>query len=685
MVHKRLYQQLKGNSRTAAIGNLVISTVVYAVLTTSGVSLAMATLWLLMLLIAAGMRFATTTDSLIPLKLSRSTSDRLRNYTLLSLALGSIWAMLPLFGAESDSMLLRNFIFVIIVGLISSSVATLSSWLPAFLSFVLPMLFSLLGMFIWSWNPLDLYTAAGVVIYGIVMFNIGRISHRNHVNTFELEQKNNQLIGDLNSEIQQRRQVQKLLEKSEQDLEEQVEQRSQALTQTNVELEKEIQERIKTEKTLNHLANYDTLTHLPNRNLLLDRLQVAILNAARDETRVGVLFFDLDRFKGVNDSLGHEIGDQILIEVAQRLRKTLRKKDTIARNGGDEFVVIIDGLNTLEQLNHLAAKLIETIIEPYQIDEHTIYIGSSIGIATYPQDGGDGDTLLRNADTAMYQAKRHGGDSFQYYDVSLSTQVHERVVMESELRSALDKSEFRLVFQPQISTSHGAKIVGYESLLRWKNPKLGSVSPFHFIPILEDSRLIHSVGEWIIEQVIAQIAEGTFGQSKVSINLSAIQCGDPQLIQFIIKRISHHQIDSSQLEFEITESLFIENFSETIQFLDELHQTGCSIALDDFGTGYTSMSYLIRLPIDTIKLDWSFITNIDSRENLRGIVTAITSMSRSLNLENVFEGVETEEELDAIRHMRDEVIVQGYIYSKPLEVEAIPGWVEQWLQHREPH
>jgi predicted signal transduction protein with EAL and GGDEF domain len=323
----------------------------------------------------------------------------------------------------------------------------------------------------------------------------------------------------------------------------------------------------------------------------------------------------------------------------------------------------------------IAKKIIETLTDIFDIESHKIHIGASVGISVYPNDGSTALELLRNADTAMFSAKKDGGNRLRFYDESMSNRLRRRLDIETELHAAIDKQEFYMTYQPQIDCATG-ETVGFEALLRWKNDNLGMVGPNDFVPLLEETGLIYEVGQWVITNVMEFIKSGKPGDAAISINLSALQCGDLKLVDFIYNEIKRMGIDASQLEFELTESLLINDFEKTEEFLNRLHETGCSIALDDFGTGYTSMSYLTRLPIDCIKIDQSFVRDIDSKKTLENIVRAIVNMSNSLGMRNIFEGVETTSELDTIKKLNGNV-VQGYLYSKPLEAEDVEQWVMQ--------
>ena len=494
-----------------------------------------------------------------------------------------------------------------------------------------------------------------------------------HKSEVELTVNNENLINNLNSEINTRENVQHELEESKTSLELKVNKRTKDLNDINLHLENVILEKEEAEQSLQYLAYHDELTGLPNRNLLVDRINQSIKISSRDNQQMAILFLDLDRFKSINDSLGHNVGDELIKEIPTRLYKILRSHDTVSRNGGDEFVVVLEKLKDTNEAVYVAKKIIQCLTETFNIQSHTIHIGASIGISVYPEDGDAPLILLRNADTAMYRAKQSGGNQLQFYDESMSHQLRDRLGLETELRNAIENNEFYMVYQPKVDCNSG-KTVGFESLIRWNNAKYGEIGPDQFIPILEETGLIYEVGIWIVTEVLTFIDQYDTEDQNFSINLSALQCNNFDFIVVVNDLINDLNISPNVVEFEITESLLIKDFDKTKLFLDELHSIGITIALDDFGTGYTSMNYLAQLPIDIIKIDKSFIKNIDKSINLQSIVKAIVTMSKSLGMANVFEGVETEAELVEIKKMNG-CIIQGYLYSKPLKSSEINQWI----------
>jgi len=597
------------------------------------------------------------------------------SYIFFTFIIGVIWAIFQYSQAFHDDVDVRNMIFLINFGLIAGSVAIISVWLPAYLVYVIPQAIAIFTVFISIKNEGHHYLALTFVIFVVVMISTSFNVNRRRKNEIELTYHNEQLITDLNDEIEIREAAQHELETNKRQLEIKVDERTKDLVDINSNLESVIKKKEQAEESLQYLAYHDELTGLPNRNLLINRIDHSIATADRNKQQMGILFIDLDRFKTINDSLGHIIGDKLIREVSQRLLNTLRKEDTISRNGGDEFVVVIQRMVNSDEIIGIAKKLIENLTNIFEIDSHKIHIGSSIGISIYPNDGNSSLELIRNADTAMFSAKKAGGNRLQFYDESMSNKLHERLILEAELHSAMERCEFFIMYQPQVDCITG-RTKGFEALLRWNSTKLGLIGPNDFIPLLEETGLIYEVGKWVVEDVVRFIATGNVDDAVIALNLSALQCGDMKFVEFIDGTITKAKINPKQLEFEITESLLINDFEKTEIFLTKLNSLGCSIALDDFGTGYTSMSYLTRLPIDCIKVDQSFIKDIDTSPALENIVRAIVNMSSSLGMRNIFEGVETTAELDVVKKLNGSV-VQGYLYSKPLNASEVTTWLSQ--------
>ncbi|MEE9336759.1 MAG: EAL domain-containing protein [Methylococcaceae bacterium] len=611
--------------------------------------------------------------SIYYLKFKKNYSFFLNAHLLLTLIIGIFWGLIVYSQASIDNEVLRNFIFLISFGLVSASIATLSTWLPAYFSYMLPQSISIFYVSLTFESTHDTYITLAYLAFTLTMILTSIRFNSIHKSEIELTINNEKLITDLNSEILTKEKAQSELEESKINLEGKIKKRTKDLIDINSHLENALVEKEQAEQSLQYLAYHDELTGLPNRNLLVDRINQSIKISARDQQQMAVLFLDLDRFKSINDSLGHNVGDELLKEIPTRLYNVLRSHDTVSRNGGDEFVVVLEKLKDASEAVNVAKKIIKCLTETFNIQSHTIHIGASVGISVYPEDGDSPLILLRNADTAMYRAKQSGGRQLQFYDESMSHQLRDRLELESELHNALENNEFYMVYQPKINCNTG-ETVGFESLLRWNNEKYGEIGPDRFIPVLEETGMIYDVGIWIVTEVLTFIKQHNSHDQSFSINLSALQCNNFDFIVVVSDLINNLKIEANKIEFEITESLLIKDFEKTKVFLDEIHSLGITIALDDFGTGYTSMNYLAQLPIDVIKIDKSFIQDIDTNASLRSIVKAIVTMSKSLGIENVFEGVETFSELAEIKKMSGEII-QGYLYSKPLKVNEINGWL----------
>lgn len=421
------------------------------------------------------------------------------------------------------------------------------------------------------------------------------------------------------------------------------------------------------EERIYHLAHYDVLTDLPNRLLFNDRLAHSMERAQRNGTRVALLFLDLDHFKNVNDTLGHEFGDGLLRVIAERLRNTLREQDTVARLGGDEFTVILEDLERVPDAGVVANKIIEAIAQPVNVQGHELFVRASIGISIFPDDGRDVQTLLRNADTAMYRAKAQGRNTYQYYTPELTLASIERLDLENALRRALERGEFFLQYQPQVAIPSG-RVVGAEALLRWNHPTKGFIPPSQFIPLAEDAGLMVLIGAWVLETACMQLRawrdEG-LPIRRMAVNLSGQQIVRGDLVETVANILEHTGVDPADLELEITESFVMSYLGDGLETLNGLKQLGITLAIDDFGTGYSSLSYLKRLPIDRLKIDRSFVQDIPADRDDMAIAATIIAMAHNLDLQVIAEGVEQPAQVDFLRrHRCDEV--QGYLYGKPM-------------------
>jgi len=442
----------------------------------------------------------------------------------------------------------------------------------------------------------------------------------------------------------------------------------------------EIDKRKKVEQTLDYKAHHDELTHLSNRALFLDRLEHAIKKAKRQNTLLAVLFIDLDRFKEINDSLGHEMGDAVLIEVADRLREHMREIDTIARLGGDEFTLIIEDIEDIQKVNAIASKLLSTLQQPMEIQGHQLYVTTSIGISLFPLDGNDPQSLLRNADSAMYKAKEEGRNSYQYYTAELTQRAFERMSLESSLRRAIANHEFVVYYQPQINGVTG-DLIGMEALVRWQHPELGMVSPERFIPLAEETGLILAIDEFVMKEGMRQVASWYsqgLNPGVLSLNLAMKQLWQENFAQMLQKMLEDSGCKAEWIELEVTEGEVMKNPEKAIGILKEIHTLGVMLAIDDFGTGYSSLSYLKRLPLDILKIDQSFIRGIPENNEDVAIVRSIIALAKSMGMRVIAEGVETLEQKEFLVENGCHHI-QGYFYSRPINVGEMDNRLRQSL------
>jgi len=424
----------------------------------------------------------------------------------------------------------------------------------------------------------------------------------------------------------------------------------------------DITERRRTESQIAYMAHHDALTDLANRVLFRHEMERALASAQRQETTIAILCLDLDRFKDVNDSLGHETGDALLRIVAERLRRCVREVDIVARLGGDEFAVLQSGIRSPEDCSALATRIVDAIGMPYELEGQEIVIGTSIGIALALDKGTAPDQLLKHADLALYRAKSEGRSTFRFFEPEMDAQLKARRAMEADLRKALANREFELVYQPQINIGAG-KVGGFEALLRWRHPEHGLVSPADFIPVAEDIGLIVPLGEWVIEQACRDAAAWP-EPIMVAVNLSSVQFRHRGLVQSVARALAQSRLAPDRLELEITESVLLQDNDMTTATLHQLRRLGVHIALDDFGTGYSSLSYLRSFPFDKIKIDQSFVREMSSRTDCLAIVQSIASLGASLGMSTVAEGVETEDQFLQIRAAGC-TEVQGYYFGRP--------------------
>jgi len=456
----------------------------------------------------------------------------------------------------------------------------------------------------------------------------------------------------------------------ESQLEDKVRERTAELLKTTKALQEQITERNRAEEQLNYLAYHDVLTTLPNRSLFKDRLAQALLVAERDRQMLAVLLLSLDQFKNVSDTLGPAMADQLICDVAERLKSGIREGDTLAYRGGEEFVLLLTQGTGADDAVGIARR-VQLILEPrIDLDGHQVHLTASIGIGLSPVDGQDDESLMKNAGAALFQAKEHGGNTYRFYTADMNAKALKRLTLENKLRRAIERNEFIVYYQPKVDINSW-QIVGAEALVRWKDPELGLISPAEFIPLAEETGLIVPIGNWVSKTACSQIkqwhSEG-FDCLGISVNLCARQFQEQDLVSTVIEILEQSELEPKYLELEITESSIMTNTDFAVKVLTELKQMGIRVSVDDFGTGFSSLGYLKRLPIDILKIDQSFVRDVSTDPDDAALVMAIITLAHNLRLKVIAEGVETEEQLRLLRLLRCDEI-QGYLFSKPLPAD----------------
>jgi diguanylate cyclase (GGDEF)-like protein/PAS domain S-box-containing protein len=445
-------------------------------------------------------------------------------------------------------------------------------------------------------------------------------------------------------------------------------------------VDRDITERRQAEARIEYLAHHDALTGLPNRVLLRDRFEHAVAAADRTRTRAAMLFLDLDNFKVVNDTLGHVAGDKLLLEAVARLSRCTRESDTISRQGGDEFILLLRDIPEQETVERIAGEVLDQLAEPVEINGHLMNASCSIGIAMYPEDGSDFDSLLQKADAAMYNAKGAGRNTFRFYDEQMNRQAREHLLLQNRLHQALLQAEFYLQYQPQLEIDSG-RVIGVEALLRWNNPDLGEVVPARFIPVAEDAGLIVQIGAWVLEEACRQgqaLRQAGWPDLTMAVNLSALQFRRAGLVKTVAGALERSGLPPQLLELELTESVLLQDVENNLETVRQLKALGVRLSIDDFGTGYSSLSYLKRFAVNKLKIDRSFVRDINIDPDDAAIVRAVIQLARSLRLETIAEGVETQEQLAFLREegCRE---VQGFLFSRPLSLSALRIFLREHL------
>ncbi|GAB1533628.1 hypothetical protein YSY22_50510 [Brevibacillus formosus] len=442
---------------------------------------------------------------------------------------------------------------------------------------------------------------------------------------------------------------------------------------------RDVTDRKQSEETIHHLAYHDALTDLPNRRMYVQQLSKEMMQAKRFQSSLAVLFLDLDRFKDVNDSFGHDVGDMLLIEASKRLQACLKPGDVVARLGGDEFTIMQNQLQDRNEATALAEQIMYQLQRPFELEGHVFNVSCSIGIALYPQDGDNPEDLLKRADTALYTVKSRGKNGYDFFDPSMEAKSLERILMENEMRKAIEQEQFQIYYQPKIDIATSA-MTGMEALVRWVHPELGIIPPNRFIPIAEETGMILALGEWILKQACKQ-NKNWHDQGytlKVSVNLSARQIYQKDLVEMIKDILQETNLSPHWLELEITESIFVK-MEEATAVLQQIRDIGIQISIDDFGTGYSSFSYIKSLPVDTIKIDASFIRDIHHNQESQAIVKAIVTIAQSLNMNVIAEGIELHDQVAALKENGCDH-GQGYLFSKPLPTDDFDQLLRQELQ-----
>ena len=631
--------------------------------------------WIALMMLTASSRILISNLFFIDQKknfIKRTTRQWINIYTVSTLVCGSCWASLIFFIPLTNNVVNISMVYIVYFAVMAGSITALPVVLKAFYLYITPVFIAAFGAALFITSKESLYIAAASVIYYLFIIAAGRLLHKRYIQNFSLHIENETLISKLHEEIIQKELAEQKLINNQLTLEETVDLRTKELIDINDVLVDEINERRRIESNLKHIAHHDTLTNLPNRLLLDARLNHAIERAKRSNLQVAVIFIDLDHFKTINDSLGHAAGDELLIAISKRLLNCVREDDTVARLSGDEFIVIIEQVHDIGDLHHLLKKIMKATSENISIRDHEVRSSASLGISIYPDDGDSAEKLMRNADAAMYHVKEHGRHKYHFYTRELTTAAYDRVILETDLNQALEGNQLVVYYQPQVSLK-SKKIIGVEALIRWNHPELGILTPEQFLHIAEQSNQINRIGEFVLTTACAQMVSWKqlgIPIETVAVNIAGNQIHHSRLLEKVQYILQQTHCKTEWLELEITEDFILKKTKQAIATLEELRDLGLSLAIDDFGTGYSSLSYLKQLPISKLKIDRSFIHDINEDKDDATLVQAIIAMGKSLNLKLIAEGVESTSHEEFLLALGCD-FAQGYLYSKPVPAEEI--------------
>lgn len=668
---------------TAAAGSTIVAVFYYL---EAGVPLAS---WLALIYLTACARILTSKKYFLDLNNNFNkypVKHWINTYTLLSFASGMTWAALIFFIPTTTDTLNITALYIIFIAAMAGAIITLPVVLATYYAFTAPIFLACFSLAFFIDSRLTLFISISSVLFYLFIAASGRILNQRHKQIFQLDIENEQLIDKLHAEIIKKELAEKKLIMNQEVLKETVEMRTEELNNINKVLVNEINERRRIESNFEHMAHHDALTNLPNRLLLDARLKHAIKRANRRNLHVAVIFIDLDNFKTVNDSLGHDIGDELLVAVSHRLTNCVRDEDTVARLGGDEFIIIIEQVNDIGDLDLLLKKIMRVSTETISINDHELNTSVSIGVSIYPDDGKTSEQLMRNADAAMYHVKKNGRNKYHFYTRELSSTAFDRTALETDLKHAIEAGQILVHYQPQVSLKTKT-ITGVEALVRWKHPDLGILPPKQFLFIAEQTDLINIIGETVLTTACKQIVEWKQQDlpiETVAVNISANQIHNSDLVVTIKNTLQQTNCRAEWLELDIAENLIIRKSDKLISAIQQLHDLGVSIAIDNFGTGSSSLSDLKQLPVNKLKIDQSFITNLNQDEDDATLVQTIIAMGKSLQLKLIAQGLEfRSHEAFLTKHGCE--YAQGFYYSNPVAADKIKKMCIGADEHEKSH